>query len=256
MSTMVISNRFCGPPKSGNGGYVCGRVAAAIDGAASVRLTAPPPLETELRIEKSNGVAKLLHGSSVIAEAKHAAVDLAPPRAPSYAQAQSAASSYPGFARHPFPRCFVCGPERRAGDGLRIFPGPLAADGLVAAPWTPDRSLANGSDAIGREFLWAALDCASGFAGLPIPEGRAIVLGELSARIDGDVVPGDKCVVVGWPLRIDGRKRFSAAAVLRDTGELVAVGHATWIDVPASAFGASTGASGAARATAACPPGA
>jgi hypothetical protein len=179
----------------------------------------------------------LLHGSSVIAEAKPAAVDLAPPRVPSYARAESASGNYLGFTRHPFPRCFVCGPERRAGDGLRIFPGPLEADGLVAAPWTPDRSLANGSDVVGREFLWAALDCTSGFAVLPVPEGRAIVLGELSARIDGDAVPDDKYVVVGWPLRIDGRKRCSAAAVLRDTGELLAVGRATWIEVSASAFG-------------------
>jgi len=237
MSTIVISSRFCGPPKSGNGGYVCGRVAAAIDGAASVRLMAPPPLETELHIEKSNGAARLLHGSSVIAEAKAAAVDLAPPRASSYAQAESAADRYLGFTRHPFPRCFVCGPERRAGDGLRIFPGSLETDGLVAAPWTPDRSLASGSDAVGREFLWAALDCTSGFAVLPIPEGRAIVLGELSVRIDGDAVPADKYVVIGWPLRIDGRKRLSAAAVLTDSGELLAVGRATWIEVPASALG-------------------
>jgi hypothetical protein len=237
MTTLVISSRFCGPPKSGNGGYVCGRVAAAIDGAASVRLTAPAPLETPLRIETSNGAAKLLHGSSVIAEAKAAAVDLVPPRAPSYAQAESAAGRYLGFTRHPFPRCFVCGPERRAGDGLRIFPGSLEADGRVAAPWIPDRSLANGSFTVGREFLWAALDCTSGFAVSPIPEGKAIVLGELSARIDGDVVPDDKCVVVGWPLRIEGRKRLSAAAVLKDSGELLAVGHATWIEVPASAFG-------------------
>jgi hypothetical protein len=237
MSTIVISRRFCGPPKSGNGGYVCGRVAAAIDGAASVRLTAPAPLETELRLDNSNGAAKLLHGSSVIAGAKAAAVDLAPPRVPSYAQAEAAAGRCLGFTRHPFPRCFVCGPEREAGDGLRIFPGPLEADGLVAAPWSPDRSLANGSDAVGREFLWAALDCTSGFAVLPVAEGSAIVLGELSARIDGDVVPDDKCVVVGWPLRIDGRKRFSAAALLRDSGELLAVGRATWIEVAASAFG-------------------
>jgi len=237
VSVLVIARRFCGPPNSGNGGYVCGRLAAAIDGAAAVRLTAPAPLETELRIERSDGAAKLLHGSRVIAEAKAAVVDLAPPRVPSYAQAESAAGAYLGFTRHPFPRCFVCGPERRAGDGLRIFPGALEADGVVAAPWIPDRSLANGSGAIGREFLWAALDCTSGVAVSPIPEGRAIVLGELRARIDADVVPGEKCVVVGRPLRIEGRKRFSAAAVLRDSGELVAIGGATWIEVPANAFG-------------------
>lgn len=237
MSSIVIERRYCGPPNSGNGGYVCGRVAAAIDGVASVRLMAPPPLETELRIEPSNGAAKLLHGSRVIAEAKAAALDLAPPCTPSYADAEAAARSYVGFARHPFPRCFVCGPERRAADGLRIFPGAIEAHGVVAAPWTPDRSLAGAGAAIGREFHWAALDCTSGFAVLPIQEGNAIVLGELCVRIDADVVPDEKCVVIGWPLRVEGRKRFSAAALLRESGELVAIGAATWIEVAASAFG-------------------
>jgi hypothetical protein len=237
MSTITIARRFCGPTDSGNGGYVCGRLAAAIGGAASVRLTAPAPLDTELRIDRSDGAAKLLHGSRVIAEAKAAAVDIAPPRrVPTYAQAESAAVACLGFARHPFPRCFVCGPERRAGDGLRIFPGALEAEGVVAAPWIADRSLGNGSAPIGREFIWAALDCTSGFAVLPVPQGRAIVLGELCARIDADVVAGERCVVVGWPLSIEGRKRFSAAAVLRESGEPVAIGSATWIEVPASAF--------------------
>jgi hypothetical protein len=257
MSTLVISSRFCGPPKSGNGGYVCGRLAAAIDGTASVRLTgatsvlrtpafafgvavrlmAPPPLETELRIERSGGRAVLLHGSTPIAQATAATVDLTPPRVPSRAEATSAAGRYLGFIRHPFPCCFVCGPQRRIGDGLRVFPGSLDEDRLVAAPWTPDASLAEGSGAVAREFLWAALDCTSGFAVLPVPEGKAIVLGELSVRIDRDVVPGEPCIVVGWPLHTEGRKRGSAAAVLRDSGELVAVGRAVWIEVSASAFG-------------------
>src|SRR6185503_2966164 len=131
----------------------------------------------------------------------------------------------------------VCGPQRAAGDGLRIFPGEIASREMVAAPWAPDASLANGSRQVKNEFLWAALDCTSGFAVLPIPEGKAIVLGELCARIDGGVAPDDKCVVVGWPLRIEGRKRFSAAAVLRDSGELLAIGCATWIEVAAGAFG-------------------
>ena len=235
--TFVISSRYCGPPKSGNGGYVCGRVAAAIGGGAAVRLMAPPPLETELRLEKSEGAAKLLHGSIVIAEAKAASVDLAPPRTPSYAQAQAATGAYLGFSRHPFPRCFVCGPERAAGDGLRIFPGRVGSDGLVASPWIPDASLIDGSDAVGPEFVWAALDCTSGFATLPIAEDKAIVLGELSARIDGSVLPHEKCVLVGWPLHIDGRKRYAGAAVFGSSGELVALGRATWIEVPASAFG-------------------
>jgi hypothetical protein len=229
--TMVISPRFCGPPKSGNGGYVCGRVAAAIPGAATVRLKAPPPLDAEMRLEGGDGVARLLHGESVIAEARAATLDVTPPQPPSFAEAEAAAKSYPGFTRHPFPRCFVCGPQRSEGDGMRIFPGPIASRSLVAAPWVPDASL------LRPEFLWAALDCTSGFAVLPLPEGKAIVLGELCARIDGSLAAGDKCIVAGWPLGADGRKRLGAAAIFDSSGRAVAIGRATWIEVAASAFG-------------------
>ena len=43
MLTMTIPRRFCGPPNSGNGGYVCGTLARCIPGAAEVTLRAPPP---------------------------------------------------------------------------------------------------------------------------------------------------------------------------------------------------------------------
>jgi hypothetical protein len=108
---------------------------------------------------------------------------------------------------------------------------------MVAAPWIPDSSLAEGSDIVRAEFLWAALDCTSGFAVLPVPEGKAIVLGELSARIDDSVAPGDECVVIGWPLHIDGRKRIAGSAVFSPSGRAVALGRATWIEIQASAFG-------------------
>lgn len=234
---LVISSRFCGPPKSGNGGYVCGRVAAHVRGAASVRLKAPPPLESELHIEASESEARLKHGPNVIAEARAATLDLTPPPAPSFGQAEEAARSYLGFSRHVFPRCFVCGPHRAHGDGLRIFPGTTASRSMVAAPWVPDSSLGEGSDSVRAEFLWAALDCTSGFAVLPVPEGKAIVLGELCARIDGTLAPGDKCVVIGWPLQVDGRKRISGSAVFSPSGRPVALGRATWIEIQASAFG-------------------
>ena len=225
--SLLISNRFCGPPKSGNGGYVCGRLAAQIAGAASVRLKAPPPLEKELRVEKTETSAQLLDGSGVIAEARAAALDLSPPRPPSFTEADRATKSYLGFMRHPFPRCFVCGPQRAAGDGLRIFPGQLESGSLVAAPWIPDGSLTDGTNKVSSEFLWAALDCTSGFAVLPIPEDKAIVLGELCARLDGDLEPNEKCVVIGWPLQIDGRKRFAGSVVFSGLSRPRAVGRAT-----------------------------
>jgi hypothetical protein len=62
-----IPARFCGPPQSGNGGYVCGRLASFIGGPGAVRLKAPPPLEVELRVETDEGTARLFHGSTLIA---------------------------------------------------------------------------------------------------------------------------------------------------------------------------------------------
>lgn len=234
--TFAISSRFCGPPDSGHGGYVCGRVAKHVPGVASVRLKSPPPLEAEIRIEASEGIAHLSHGTTIIAEGRPSGLDLTPPPSPSFREAEDASKSYLGFTRHPFPRCFACGPQRRVGDGLRIFPGLIESRSIVAGPWLPDSSLVDDSDDVRAEFIWAALDCPSGLAVLPVPEGRAIVLGELCARIDGKVVAGDKYIAVGWPLQIDGRKRLSGSAVFSESGLAVAIGRAVWIEVPESAF--------------------
>ena len=43
--TFTIARRFRGPSQSGNGGYVCGRLARHVAGPALVRLRAPPPLD-------------------------------------------------------------------------------------------------------------------------------------------------------------------------------------------------------------------
>lgn len=235
--TLVIAARFCGPPGYGNGGYVCGRVAAHIAGPASVRLKAPTPLSIPLRLETEPSAARLLQGSQVLAEAKAAPLDLSPPAPPAFAESERSSKDYAGFRRHSFPRCFVCGPERAAGDGLRIFPGPLAHASTVAAPWIPDKSLADESGRVRPEFLWSALDCTSAFPFMPIPEGKAVLLGELSARIDGSIAPEEKCIAVGWALGFEGRKRIGGSAVFAAGGRPVAVGRAIWIEVEAKAFG-------------------
>jgi len=237
-STVIIPHRFCGPPRSGNGGYVCGLLAAQLEACASVRLKAPPPLDTPLQMESSAGHVRLLHGHQVIADAAPAALELAPPPAPSLVESTRAAVNCTGFIRHTFPRCFVCGPQREAGDGLRIFPGATGSGGVVAAPWQPDSSLVDASGHVAPEFLWAALDCPGFFAVMPTPEpGQAAVLGELCARIIGAVVPGEQCVVIGWPLGTTGRRRFAGTAVFSGAGDLVAIARATWIEVAASRFG-------------------
>ena len=216
---------------------MCGRVAKHVAGPAVVRLKAPPPIETTLEVSIAEGVVQLLQGSRVIAEGRAAELDLSPPPPPTFGEAMNAAKFYAGFTRHDFPGCFVCGPQRAAGDGMRIFPGPIESRSIVAAPWIPDASLADGSAGVAAEFLWAALDCTSAFAVLPIPEDKTMVLGELCARTEGSVTLGEKCIAIGWRLQVDGRKRFAASAVFSESGVPVAVGRATWIEIQRGAFG-------------------
>jgi hypothetical protein len=116
---------------------------------------------------------------------------------------------------------------------LRIFAGPIEGREAVAAPWLVDASLGSPT---ATDFLWAALDCPSGFALWSPLEGTTVVLGQLTGSIRGQVQPGDKCVAMGWPLQVEGRKRFAGSAVFSETGELIALARAVWIEVPASAF--------------------
>ena len=63
MSFIAIDKRFCGPPNSGNGGYVCGLLAKHFPGSAEITLRAPPPLERELHIETCADGAVELHAA-------------------------------------------------------------------------------------------------------------------------------------------------------------------------------------------------
>ena len=112
-------------------------------------LRVPPPLDTELGVERTDGGVRIWDGETLVAEAAPAELDVDPP-AVSLAEAETAAARYTGFDEHEFPECFVCGPARRPGDGLRIFPGEVRP-GLVAAPWA--------ARAVAPEIVWATIDC-------------------------------------------------------------------------------------------------
>lgn len=235
MSEEWLARRFCGPSSSGNGGYVCGRVARHIDGPATVRLSRPPPLETPMTIDTDGAVVRLLAGEDLVAEGRPAELGLRPPEPPSYPRALAASRRFAGFDSHSFPHCFVCGPLRVEGDGLRIFAGPVGDGGLHAAPWKVSPDLAE-DGVVPPDLLWAALDCPSAAPLLPTPAGRAVVLGQLTARLTGSPRPGETCIALGWELERDGRKRSTASAVYGQGGDLLGVARAIWIEVPESAF--------------------
>ncbi len=227
--TVTIARRFCGPPTSANGGYFAGVVAALADRSVAVRLVKPPPLDVPLGVEKrGEGVLELRQGEELIAQTRPVAVAAPAIRPPNYFEALEASRRYVGFAHHPFPTCFVCGPQRSRGDGLRIFPGGLTGRDAVAAPWVADDSIAAEDGKVRPEFMWAALDCPGWIA--TVKDARIALLGEFSAHIDRRVHVGERCVVVGWPVAQRGRKHEAATALFDEDGVLCGYAQATWIE--------------------------
>lgn len=230
-SVLRISPRFRGPPHSGNGGYVCGLLGREFDGAPCVAtLKAPPPLDETLGLEVDAAGAALWFGDEPIGTANAAPVELEVPPAPSVEAAEGAATRFTGFHKHIFPGCFVCGPERAPGDGLRIFTGPLDdGSGRVAAVWTPDASLADAEDVVHDEFVWAALDCPGYFA-VQDRAGKA-VLGRLGVVRHAPVRAGEPVIVTGWPIASEGRKHTVGTALHAADGTLLAAGLGTWVSL-------------------------
>ena len=229
---ITISRRFCGPSDSGNGGYVCGLLAGYVGGVAEVMLRQPPPLEKVLKVEKGgDGLILLKDGDAVVAQARKSALDLVVPDPPTFAEAEEASKQYIGFHSHPFPRCFVCGPQRLRGDGMNIFPGQVEQGTMVACPWIPHESLADENGYVKREFIWACLDCPGAFA---VIGTLPVVLGKLTAKIPGHVRPGQRCLVTGWKIASEGRKNTAGTAVFSDTGELLGKAQAVWIELGGS----------------------
>jgi hypothetical protein len=217
---ITIEGRFNGPRGSANGGYACGLVAELVGGEAEVTLRSPPPLERPLDVERDGDRVRILDGERVVAEAATAEVELEVPVPPTYDDAQAASAQYPGFEEHAFPTCFVCGPERMPGDGLRIFAGPLGG-GRVASPWVPTE--------VEPKIVWAALDCPGAIA-VGFPDRGETLLGRFAVHIDELPAVGERCVIVGWPLGEEGRKLYAGTALYGETGKPLAWARATWIE--------------------------
>jgi hypothetical protein len=243
---LVIPPRFCGPPGSGNGGYVCGRIAAYVNGPAIVTLRRPPPLATPMAVEQDKeGPVRVYDGQTLIAEATSSPDSPAPeiPGPVGAAEARMAAGRARYYADPVFPDCFVCGMNRQPGDGLRIFPGPVPGRMLWAAPWTPDPSVAGADGRVRPEAAWAALDCSSGIAAAEaasLSQDTAILLGRMTASLAALPAAGEQCLVIGWPDGRDGRKLLASSALLGPGGEVLAAARTVWLTVrrPAPALAA------------------
>jgi len=230
---ITIPHRYCGPPESGNGGWVSGTVAAHVPTTAprpavTVRLASPPPLDRPLALDAEptpDGVLtlRLLDGGHLVASATASAdlVEEVPPTV-TLEVARAAEARYEGLLDHPFPTCFSCGTGRDPDDALCLRPGPVAdGTGRYAATWVPHEASV--------PLVWAALDCPGGWsAGIA---GRPMVLGTMTARLHTMPAVGAPHVVLAWQRGSEGRKHHSGTAVFSPDGELLARAEATWIAV-------------------------
>lgn len=227
MSTFVVPRRFNGPPESGNGGWVSGRVAAELPGAyaVSVRLRTPPPLDRVLDVRAASdpdagGITVRDEAVLVATAAPTAPLDGPLMPAVPFATAVASGTAYEGLTHHPFPTCFSCGTARTDGLGLR--PGRVpGGDGSYAAAWTPTE--------VTPQIVWAALDCPGGWVG-GVAE-HPMVLGTMTAQIDALPAVGEPHVVMAWRRGSEGRKHHTGTALYAASGALLARADATWITV-------------------------
>jgi hypothetical protein len=236
--SLVIPSRFRGPPGSGNGGYVCGRITAYINGPATITLRRPPPLGTPMAVERDGGSSvRIHHGRTLIAEATRSpdSPALETPGPVSMTEARAAAGRAHYFTNPVFPDCFVCGTGRPPGDGLRIFPGPVADRSVWAAPWTPDPSVTDTDGRVQPEVVWAALDCPSGIAAaeaVGLAQDTVILLGQMTTTLAALPAAGDQCLVISWPDGRGGRKLLAGSALVGPRGQLLAAARAVWLTMP------------------------
>lgn len=244
MTALTIEDRYNGPPDSGNGGYVAGRLAEAAMGASGlpavgpdvpwveVTLRQPPPLGEKMTLEQvGDGGMTATQGGTLIASARLLAeapvAAEAVPAVPTDV-ARRAEAAYPGLTTHPFPTCWVCGPARPEHDGYDLRPGPVD-DGRTACTWTVGPNAVGPSGQVGAADLWAALDCPGAWTTL---QGDAvIVLGRIAAHVSAVPRVGDTCVVMGRLVGVDGRKSFTATTVHGADGAVLAQAVATWIRI-------------------------
>jgi hypothetical protein len=243
VSELIVPQRFCGPPTSGNGGWTAGAlVGLTAPGRChtepwptmSVSLRQPPPLDTPMPVTSEDGVTTASLGGAPVAAAEQSTTELreVDPVLPEEARAAESAFSLP--VAHPFPTCFPCGTDREEGDGLRIFPGPTGA--LWAATWTPHPSVSEDfhtyDDELSRASLpvtWGALDCIGGWAG-GFPE-TTMVLARMDARLDTLPVIGEEHVLTGELRSRDGRKVHTAATLYDSDGRVVGTAEHLWITI-------------------------
>jgi len=223
LASLTIAHRYRGPVSSANGGYAAGLLARAVGVAAvEVTLRLPPPLDRPLAVTEHGERLLLLDGDALVAEARPGDPGVAAPAPPSVDDAREASREVGGWGAPEFDQCFVCG-RRDDGSGLDVHAGlvPGRDDHLVATTWVAKE--------VSPEIVWAVIDCPGAYSLRGGARGEPL-LARITARIFRLPEVGEQCVVAGWPLDADGRKRNAATALYGEDRVPIAVSRQLWIE--------------------------
>lgn len=236
--TLIVESRFQGPRLCGQGGYVAGLVSQGIEGAASVTLKAPTPVDVPLQLtDEGAGHFILWHDEKMIADALPAELAIQAPSPVSFEQARMSNYGFQswiarmGMAEHPVPYCFVCGCGKPVAHYENLLPGPTPDGNHVASHWVPTEAMADASGDIPRQIVWAVLDCPAGWGLLLNAPWAKRLTGRLTAQQFKPIYPLRHYVAMGWFINAAGRKVDGGSAIYDDEGQVCAVARATWIEL-------------------------
>jgi hypothetical protein len=242
---LTIPAKFRGPPQSGNGGYVSGRVAELMgspgsdpDAAIEVTLRAPIPLDQQMSVViEAQAPLRVVLGETLIMEAVQTTLTLDIPQPPSFAEALACQPNSAAFASgindliagtgfHPI--CFCCGVDVAADEGLLVHAAPVPGFDGVAAAWRPSPVFADAQGNLPEAIVWAALDCPGQFAYLA--EGiRTGMLGRMTGRVLKPVAADQDFVITGWTIEVERSKHFAGTAIFDAAGALCGYSRQVWI---------------------------
>jgi hypothetical protein len=252
IDSLVVEEKFRGPPMSGNGGYVGGLFSTVIDDAGTgnieVTLRSPIPLDQTLQvIYQSDTHATIVQQETLIAEVRVDHFDLQVPSPPDWDVVEAAAADSFSFGenlndlligRQGFhPICFCCGVEHEDGLGVYAAPVETSAVGvslddnmnaMVAAIWPTKQVWADENGCVPIEYLWTAMDCPSQFAYLA-GGIRTGLLGRISARVHARPMAGETLMVVAWTIEVQGKKHFAGSAIFDHAGKCYSEAKTVWI---------------------------
>ena len=110
---------------------------------------------------------------------------------------------------------------------------PPLRPSFAAAPWIPDPSVTSEENAelVDPAIVWATLDCTSYVPDMWMTP-TVSVLGRMAVQRERQIAIGERLVGLGWALGAEGRKRFTASALIEaDSGEVVARARSIWIEL-------------------------